>query len=117
MSARALEFVETWVSEKIDAMDISAAGDASQAAQGDDSQAKLLTAQCLKAAQDEGIPASEINEAFDDLTAFIAGEIEEAKERNSAHAAEEDEDDVSLIAKDDARLVDEDDGGGSGRES
>ena len=86
MSARALEFVETWVSEKIEEMD-------EFPADGDDSQAKALAAQCIQAAQEEGIPASEIQEAFDDLAAFVAGEIEEAKDREDESSDDEDDDD------------------------
>jgi len=80
MSERAIEFVETWVSEKIDDME-------ELPAEGDETQAKALAAQCLKAARDEGIPDSEIKDAFDDLAEFIEGQIEETRER------EEDEDD------------------------
>ena len=66
MSERAIEFVEVWVSEHI--RDAQGAPDP-----------KALTAQCLEAAKAEGIPEAEIKDAFEDLTAFIAGEIEEAK--------------------------------------
>jgi hypothetical protein len=102
MSARALEFVEEWVSEKIEAMDFSAAGGT---ASDDQARAKALAAQCVNDARGKGIPASEINEAFDDLAAFIAGEIEEGRNRgadrsNEAHPGE-------LVETDDARVVDE----------
>jgi hypothetical protein len=83
MSARALEFVETWVSGKVDGQELPA--------EGDDSQAKALAVQCLRAAQDEGIPESEIKEAFDDLAAFIGGEIEEARDRVEARVDADDE--------------------------
>ncbi len=87
MSARALEFVETWVSEKIDEMD-------KLPADGDETQAKALAAQCVQAAQQEDIPESEIKDAFDDLAAFIGGEIEEAKDREEdADDDDEDEED------------------------
>jgi hypothetical protein len=79
MSKRALEFVETWVQEKIEESGVPAEGEASPA--------KEWAAECVAAANDEGIPAPEISEAFDDLAEFIDGEIEEARER------EEDEDD------------------------
>ena len=79
MSARALEFVETWVSEKIKEEGYPEEGEASPA--------KAWAAECVNAAGQEGIPALEISEAFDDLTEFIDGELEEARER------EEDEDD------------------------
>ena len=82
MSKRALEFVETWVSEKIEEAGIPAEDAASPA--------KAWAAECTKAADDEGIPALEISEAFDDLAEFIDGEIEEAREREEG---DEDEDD------------------------
>jgi len=82
MSKRALEFVETWVSEKIEEAGIPAEGAASPA--------KAWAAECTEAANEEGIPALEINEAFDDLAEFIDGEIEEAREREEG---DEDEDD------------------------
>ena len=82
MSKRALEFVETWVSEKIEEAGIPAEGPASPA--------KAWAAECTEAANEEGIPALEINEAFDDLAEFIDGEIEEAREREEG---DEDEDD------------------------
>ena len=81
MSERALEFVETWVTEAIEAMD-------ELPAEGDDSKAKALALACIKAARQEGIPESEIKESFDDLAAFIDGQIEEERDR-----LEHDEDD------------------------
>ena len=84
MSKRALEFVETWVSEKIEEAGVPAEGEASPA--------KEWAEECIKAAdEEEGIPAPEINEAFDDLAEFIDGEIEEAREREEDDD-EEDED-------------------------
>jgi hypothetical protein len=102
MSARALEFVEEWVSEKIDARDFSAKKGKTP---DDPAQAKALAAQCVQDAQGEGISQSEIDEAFDDLAAFIAGEIDEARSRGAdrsgeAHPGE-------LVEPDDARVVDE----------
>ena len=82
MSKRALEFVETWVQEKIDEAGIPR--------EGEESPAKEWAAECVAVANEEGIPASEISEAFDDLAEFIDGEIEEAREREED---EEDEDD------------------------
>lgn len=66
MSERAIEFVELWVSKHI--RDGAPDGDA-----------KALAAQCLAAAKSEGISPSEMEDAFEDLTAFMAGELEEAK--------------------------------------
>ena len=108
MSTRAVEFVETWVSEKIDAMDMN------EPASGDDAQAKTLAAACISDASNEGIPASEIDDVFDDLAAFIKGEIEEARDRDADE--DDDDDDVSLIEDDDARLVDDDDAEEKGKQ-
>ena len=74
MSARALEFVETWVSEKIEEE-----GFPEQDRQ--QSVAKEWAAECQDAAMQEGILGQEISEAFDDLAAFIEGEMVEARER------------------------------------
>jgi hypothetical protein len=91
MSARALEFVETWVSGKIEAM-------ATLPAEGDEAAAKAWANECFQAALDEDIPAAEIQEAFDNLAEFIAGEIDEERDRR-----EETEDD------DEEPLADEED--------
>jgi hypothetical protein len=94
MSERALEFVETWVEDKIEEI-----GDPAKAGAA---QAKALAAQCVKAARDEGIPESEINDAFDDLVAFIAGEIEEARDRETRP-----DEGMMMVDGDDERVVDE----------
>ena len=96
MSSRALEFVETWVSEKIEQMK-------TLPAEGDEAAAKTLANACFQAALEEDIPAAEIQEAFDDLAEFITGEIEEARERTAELSG--DEDDEELLGKDE----DEDD--------
>ena len=90
MSARALEFVETWVSEKIEEMK-------KLPAEGDEGATKALASECFRAALEEDIPAAEIEEAFDDLAEFIAGEIEEAREREEELSG--DEDDEELLGK------------------
>jgi hypothetical protein len=90
MAGRALEFVETWVSEKIEAMNKLPAED-------DEATPKALANECVAAALEEGIPATEIAEAFDDLAEFISGEIEEARERTDGAV---DEDEVPLWARD-----------------
>ena len=74
MSARALEFVETWVSEKIDE-------EGWPEEDRQESVAKQWAAGCRDAAMQEGILNQEIDEAFDDLVEFIVGELEEARER------------------------------------
>ena len=89
MSARALKFVETWVSEKIEATE-------TLPAKGDEAAPKAWANECLQAALEEDIPAVEIQEAFDDLAEFIDGEIEEERERR-----EETEDDESDEEDDD----------------
>ena len=84
MSKRALEFVETWVQEKIEEEGIPE--------EGEKSPAKEWAEECIKAAdEEEGIPAPEISEAFDNLAEFIDGEIEEARERDEDEDEEDDE--------------------------
>lgn len=86
MSARALEFVETWVSEKIEEMK-------KLPAEGDEAATKALASECFRAALEEDIPAAEIEEAFDDLAEFIDGEIEEERERREETEDDDDESD------------------------
>jgi hypothetical protein len=73
MSMRAVEFVENWVAENIGADGEKAAGNGASA----------LASQCLAAADAAGIPQSEIADTFDDLPAFMAGEMEEAQTRET----------------------------------
>jgi hypothetical protein len=78
MSERALAFVEEWVSDHVGAEDKS----------GDEkARASALADRCRADAGAQGISASEIGEAIDDLTAFMVGAIEEAAERE-AHAVQ-----------------------------
>jgi hypothetical protein len=84
MSERALEFVETWVSEKIEEME-------ELPEQEDEKALKALADECTKAAAEEDIPASEIAEAFDDLAEFIGGEIEEERDRREGTDKDDDE--------------------------
>jgi segregation and condensation protein B len=95
MSKRALEFVETWVQEKIEEAGIPE--------EGEESPAKEWAKECIEAADEAGIPTPEINEAFDNLAEFIDGEIEEARDR------EEDEDEDDEEFEDDEGDEDEDD--------
>ncbi len=83
MSTRAIEFVENWVSENIDEDEIDPANIEEEAA--------ALATRCLEEAVASGIPKSEIEDTFDDLAAFIAGEIEEAQ--GGDEGDDEDEDD------------------------
>jgi hypothetical protein len=90
MSERALEFVETWVSEKIEEMK-------ALPEQDDEKALKALADECLRDALEEDIPASEIAEAFDDLAEFIGGEIEEERERREGG----EKDEVDALFRDD----------------
>ena len=96
MSERALEFVELWVSEKVEPGD-------------DSSQAEALAAQCRAAASEEGIPQSELDEAFDDLTAFIAGEIAEVNDRDDGEGDDDDEEEDNDDEDDEEEDGDHDD--------
>jgi hypothetical protein len=107
VSERALAFVEEWIADHITADD----------AEGDvEARAKALADQCLADASKEGIPASQIGEAIDDLPDLMLGAIEEAAEREEhAHRQESDKEAAELVdpqaiedAEEDA-LDDEDD--------
>jgi hypothetical protein len=108
MSERALAFVDEWVSDHVSAED----------AEGDiEARAKALASECLAAAGKEGIPASEIGEAIDDLADYMMGAIEEAEDREEhAHRPESDKEAAELVdpdaiedAEEDAREDEEDD--------
>lgn len=108
MSERALAFVDEWVSDHVNAED----------AEGDiEARAKALASECLAAAGKEGIPASEIGEAIDDLADYMMGAIEEAEDREEhAHRPESDKEAAELVdpdaiedAEEDAREDEEDD--------
>jgi hypothetical protein len=101
MSARALEFVETWVSGKIEAME-------TLPAEGDEATAKTLANECFQAALEEDIPAAEIQEAFDNLAEFIEGEIEEARERKEGLSDDEGNEDLLRKAEDEEGDEDKD---------
>jgi len=96
MSERALAFVDEWVSGHVRAED----------ADGDiEARARTLASQCLADAGNKGIPASEIDEAIDDLPEFLIGAIEEAEEREDhAHRQESDKEAAELI---DAQAVED----------
>ena len=82
MSERALEFVETWVSEKIEEMEELPARTTRRRPKHWRTNAE--------AALEDGIPAAEIQEAFDNLAEFIGGEIEEERERREGTDKDED---------------------------
>jgi hypothetical protein len=108
MSERALAFVDEWVNDHVHAQDAS--GDV-------EARAKTLASECLAAAGKQGIPASEISEAIDDLAEFMVGAIEEADEREEhADGWESDKEAVELVdpqaiedAEEDAEEDEEDD--------
>ena len=96
MSERALAFVDEWVYGHVRAED----------ADGDlEARARTLASQCHADAGNKGIPASEIDEAIDDLPEFMIGAIEEAEEREDhAHRQESDKEAAELI---DAQAVED----------
>ena len=96
MSESVIEFVETWVDDKIEEMDALPTDI--------EALAKTLATECIAEAQNAGLTQSDINDTFDDLAAFIAAEIEEAFDRSDRS-----DEDSSLVADDDARLVNGDD--------
>lgn len=79
MTERAIAFVEKWVSENVRAEGYDAVSNVSRA--------KTFANRCLDAANAAGIPQTEITEAFVDLKQFMAGEIEEANDREVARLA------------------------------
>lgn len=94
MSERALEFVEVWVEEKIAKLGKSSGAGKTQAA--------ALAAECIKDARGAGVPEAEIKDAFDDLGAYLASEIEEANARKNRP-----DEVVSFVEGDDARIIDD----------
>ena len=101
MSARALEFVETWVSEKIEKTE-------TLPAEGNEAAVKAWATECFQAALEEDIPAAEIQEAFDNLAEFIEGEIEEARERKEGLSDDEGNEDLLRKAEDEEGDEDKD---------
>ena len=97
MSESAIEFVETWLEEKLE--------DMNEIPTDIDAAAKTLATQCIADAQNNGLTQADISDAFDDLAAFIAAEIEEAFDRNDRD--DDDDDGLSLVDEDDARIVNE----------
>ena len=73
MSERVIAFVENWVTENVHAEGYPA--------DGNDIQAKALAEQCRAEALEAGIPESEVDDEFDDLTAFMSAQIQEANDR------------------------------------
>ena len=82
MSERVIAFVEEWVSNNVHAEGYPAGGH--------DVQAKALAQQCRAEALEAGIPASEIDDEFDDLAAFMSAQIQEANDREVGRLADKD---------------------------
>ena len=82
MSERVIAFVENWVSENVHAEGYPA--------EGDDLQAKALAEQCRAEALEAGIPGSDIDDEFDDLTAFMSAQIQEANDREAHRLVDKD---------------------------
>jgi hypothetical protein len=82
MSERALAFVEGWVSDHVHPEGYEP--------EGDNTRAKQLADECLSAANAEGISRIEVDEVIDDLTAFMAGQIEEVVDREVERHVEKD---------------------------
>ena len=79
MSERVISFVENWVSENIKAP-----------MEGDDLQARRLAIQCMADAVADGIPKAEIDDEFEDLAAFMLGQIIETNDREVNRLADKD---------------------------
>jgi hypothetical protein len=88
MSMRAVEFVENWVSDNVDDEEVDPKNLEAHAAD--------LAARCLEEAVAAGIPKSEIEDTFDDLAAFMAGEIGEAQDRDDDEDEDEDDDEEEI---------------------
>jgi hypothetical protein len=67
MSERAIAFVEKWVSENVSAEP--------NEPDSDESKAAVYAVQCAAEAKEVGIPDSELNDAFESLTAFMSAAI------------------------------------------
>ena len=70
MTARATAFVEEWIAEHVAPEDFDPA---------DSAQVGALALECIRAGEADGISKDEIEATFEDLAAFIAGELEEAR--------------------------------------
>jgi len=79
MSERAIAFVEEWVGDHVDAD--------GHEPEGGDAMAAALAVQCAA----DGIPDSEMTDAFEDLTAFMAGQIKLVNDNEVDRLASEDE--------------------------
>lgn len=101
MSARALEFVETWIWEKIEEDGFPD--------EGKESPSEEWAAECVAAAGEEGIPNGEIAESFDNLAEYIEGEIEDARERSEEEDDEEEEEEEEEGEEEEDEEEDEDD--------
>jgi hypothetical protein len=99
MSERALAFLEEWTADNVHP----------EEHEPDDKHAKQLADAFLAAAAAEGIPKAEIDDAVDDLTSFMAAQIEEANEREDDDEDDEDEDDEEDDEEDEEAAEEDDD--------
>jgi hypothetical protein len=83
MSERAIAFVEEWVGEHVNA--------AGYEPEGNDTMAAALAVQCAAEAKEAGIPDSEMKDAFENLTAFMAGQIKLANDNEVDRLASKDD--------------------------
>jgi len=83
MSERAIAFVEEFVSENIHAEGYEP--------EGDESKAAAFAVQCASEAKEAGIPDSEMKDAFESLTAFMAEAIKTANDDEVDRLASKDD--------------------------
>jgi hypothetical protein len=101
MSKRALAFLEEWTSDNIDPEDFE-----DEAAEN--KHAKELADRFLAAAAAAGIPKAEIDDVVDDLTSFMAEQIDEANEREEDDEDDDVEEEVKNEIEDEADDEEED---------
>ncbi len=82
MSERAISFVEQWVEANVHPE--------AYEPEGDTSRAEAMAAYCRVAAKAEGITDAELNGSFENLTAFMAGQLEEATDREVERLVDKD---------------------------
>jgi hypothetical protein len=83
MSERAIAFVEEWVSENVNAEGYEPEGDQSKAA--------AYAVRCAAEAKEAGIPDAEMKDAFESLTAFMAGQMKLANDDEVDRLASKDD--------------------------
>jgi hypothetical protein len=83
MNDKAMNFVNDWVRENVNATGYEP--------EGDNTEAKILATQCHAAAAQAGISAKAIEEACGDLVDYIAGEISSTNDAEVARLAARDD--------------------------